>query len=99
MVVGLLTMAVGAILFVPAASVPSFALFLTALLILAAGITGLQVAANPYVRVLGQPENGFEPTESDAGFQLPRYDSGSSHRRPADSERCAIGRRRAKATV
>src|SRR5262250_688920 len=45
MVVGLLTMAVGAFLFVPAASVASYPLFLTALLILAAGITGLQVAA------------------------------------------------------
>jgi MFS transporter, FHS family, L-fucose permease len=58
MVVGLLTMGIGAILFVPAASVPSFALFLTALLILAAGITGLQVAANPYVIALGKPETG-----------------------------------------
>src|SRR4030095_8912184 len=58
MVVGLLTMGMGAILFVPAASVPSFALFLTALLILAAGITGLQVAANPYVIALGKPETG-----------------------------------------
>jgi FHS family L-fucose permease-like MFS transporter len=56
MVVGLLTMAAGAILFVPAASVPSFPLFLAALMILAAGITGLQVAANPYVIVLGKPE-------------------------------------------
>src|SRR5262249_42970311 len=56
MVVGLLTMGIAALLFVPAASVPSFPLFLTALLILAAGITGLQVAANPYVIVLGKPE-------------------------------------------
>src|SRR5262247_2707018 len=56
MVVGLLTMGVGAILFVPAASAPSFPLFLTALVVLAAGITGLQVAANPYVIVLGKPE-------------------------------------------
>ncbi|HTV65963.1 MAG TPA: sugar MFS transporter [Bryocella sp.] len=53
MVAGLVTMGVGALLFVPAASVPSFALFLAALIILAAGITGLQVAANPYVAVLG----------------------------------------------
>src|SRR6188474_1259123 len=56
MVVGLLTMGIGAFLFVPAASVPSFPLFLTALMVLAAGITGLQVAANPYVIVLGKPE-------------------------------------------
>jgi len=56
MVVGLLTMACGAFLFLPAASVASFPLFLTALLVLAAGITGLQVAANPYVALLGKPQ-------------------------------------------
>ena len=56
MVVGLLTMGVGAFLFVPAASVPSYPLFLGALIVLAAGITCLQVAANPYVTVLGNPE-------------------------------------------
>ena len=56
MVVGLLTMAFGAFLFLPAASAASYPLFLTALLILAAGITGLQVAANPYVDLLGKPE-------------------------------------------
>src|SRR5260370_1560575 len=46
MVAGLLTMAVGALLFVPAASVVSYPLFLTPLLLLAEGITGLQVSAN-----------------------------------------------------
>jgi MFS transporter, FHS family, L-fucose permease len=56
MVAGLLTMGVGAFLFVPAASAPSFPLFLGALIVLAAGITCLQVAANPYVTVLGKPE-------------------------------------------
>jgi MFS transporter, FHS family, L-fucose permease len=56
MVAGLLTMGLGAFLFVPAASVPSFPLFLCALIVLAAGITCLQVAANPYVTVLGKPE-------------------------------------------
>jgi MFS transporter, FHS family, L-fucose permease len=53
MVAGLFTMGLGALLFVPAASVPSFPLFLAALIVLAAGITALQVAANPYVTVLG----------------------------------------------
>src|SRR5208283_609159 len=47
------TMGLGALLFIPAASVPSFPLFLTALIILATGITALQVSANPYVAVLG----------------------------------------------
>jgi MFS transporter, FHS family, L-fucose permease len=56
MVVGLLTMALGAFLFLPAASAASYPLFLTALVVLAAGITGLQVSANPYVVVLGKPE-------------------------------------------
>src|SRR5579862_2985335 len=56
MVTGLLTMALGAFLFLPAASTASYPLFLTALMVLAAGITGLQVAANPYVVVLGKPE-------------------------------------------
>ena len=53
MVSGLLTMGVGALLFASAASVPSYPLFLIALMILAAGMTALQVSANPYVSVLG----------------------------------------------
>jgi len=53
MVVSLLVMAVGGLGFIAAAGVPSFSLFLAALLILGAGITALQVAANPYVTVLG----------------------------------------------
>jgi MFS transporter, FHS family, L-fucose permease len=55
-VVGLFTVGAGALLFIPAASVPSYPLFLGALMVLAAGITDLQVAANPYVAVLGPPE-------------------------------------------
>ena len=56
MVVGLFTMGLGAFLFIPAATVPSYPLFLTALIVLAAGMTILQVSANPYVAVLGPPE-------------------------------------------
>src|SRR6185437_3191851 len=56
MVVGLLIMAVGAILFIPAADMPSFPLFLLALIFLGAGMASLQVAANPYVTVLGPSE-------------------------------------------
>jgi len=56
MVVGLVSMSLGALLFVPAASIPSYPLLLAGLMILAAGITGLQVSANPYVLVLGKPE-------------------------------------------
>lgn len=53
MVVGLMTVGVGALLFLPAATAASYVLFLGALMVLAAGITALQVAANPYVAVLG----------------------------------------------
>lgn len=56
MVAGLLTIAAGAFLFLPAAVAPSFPLFLAALIVLATGITILQVSANPYVTVLGKPE-------------------------------------------
>jgi len=54
--VGLLTMVVACLAFYPAAKIPSFPFFLTALIVLATGITILQVAANPYVSVLGRPE-------------------------------------------
>ena len=55
-VVGLLTMVIACLGFFPAAKVPSFPFFLAALILLATGITILQVAANPYVAVLGRPE-------------------------------------------
>jgi FHS family L-fucose permease-like MFS transporter len=53
MVIGLVVMALGALLFLPASTLASFHLFLSALVILAAGITCLQVSANPYVSNLG----------------------------------------------
>src|ERR1700687_589614 len=68
MVVGLLTMALGAFLFFPAASAASYPLFLTALLVLAAGITGLQVSANPYVDLLGKPETASSRLDLTQGF-------------------------------
>lgn len=55
-IVGLSTMVAACLLVYPAAKIPSFPFFLTALMVLAAGITVLQVAANPYVAVLGRPE-------------------------------------------
>jgi MFS transporter, FHS family, L-fucose permease len=56
MVIGVVVMGIGALFFIPAALVPSYPLFLCALMVLAAGITALQVAANPYVAVLGPPQ-------------------------------------------
>jgi len=55
-IVGLSTMVAACLLVYPAAKIPSFPFFLTALMVLAAGITVLQVAANPYVAVLGRPQ-------------------------------------------
>lgn len=55
-IVGLSTMVAACLLVYPAAKIPSFPFFLAALMVLAAGITVLQVAANPYVAVLGRPE-------------------------------------------
>src|ERR1700675_454852 len=55
-IVGLLTMVAACLGFYPAAKIPSFPFFLTALIVLATGITILQVAANPYVAVLGKPQ-------------------------------------------
>jgi FHS family L-fucose permease-like MFS transporter len=52
-VIGLLVAGCGALAFYPAASVPSYLLFLLALFVLASGITLLQVAANPYISLLG----------------------------------------------
>ena len=52
---GLLTTMVGCLLFVPASSSGIFAMFLLALFVLAAGITIVQVVANPLISMLGAP--------------------------------------------
>ncbi|KAA0988744.1 sugar MFS transporter [Dyadobacter aurulentus] len=53
MVLGFSIAALGALLFFPAAVMHQYALFLAALFVLAIGIVLLQVAANPYITVLG----------------------------------------------
>src|ERR1700737_3500885 len=55
--VGLLACATGALLFIPAASVKLYVFFLFALFIMACGQGVLEVAANPYVTILGPPES------------------------------------------
>ena len=55
-VTGLVTMAVGCLLFIPASSSGVFATFLLALFVLAAGITIVQVVANPLISMLGKPQ-------------------------------------------
>lgn len=56
-IIGLIVAAMGCVLFYPAAGLHSYAFFLTALFVLASGITILQIAANPYVAILGPPES------------------------------------------
>ncbi len=56
MVVSLFIQVIGCLLFVPAAKLVSFPLFLTAVFVVGAGITALQTSANPYVVILG-PEH------------------------------------------
>jgi FHS family L-fucose permease-like MFS transporter len=56
-ITGLLLFAFGAFLFFPAAETRSFIFFLTALFIIACGLTFLETAANPYITVLGDPNS------------------------------------------
>jgi len=56
MVISLFIMVVGALLFIPAANLISFPLFLAAIFVLATGVCALQTSANPYVSILG-PEH------------------------------------------
>lgn len=55
-VLGLIVTGIGCLMFYPAADIRSYALFLGAFFVLASGITVLQVAANPYVTILGKPQ-------------------------------------------
>lgn len=59
-ITGLLIAAAGAILFFPAAELRSFGLFLFALFLMAAGMTFLETAANPYITILGSPETATQ---------------------------------------
>ncbi|MBD0295713.1 MAG: L-fucose:H+ symporter permease, partial [Flavisolibacter sp.] len=59
-IMGLLLFAIGAFLFYPAAEVRVFGFFLTALFIIASGLTFLETAANPYITVLGEPSTATQ---------------------------------------
>jgi len=56
-VAGLVTCAMGALMFIPAASIGVYGLFLAALFVMACGQGVLEVAANPYVTLLGPAES------------------------------------------
>jgi FHS family L-fucose permease-like MFS transporter len=59
-ITGLLLFSLGAFLFFPAAETRSFVFFLTALFIIACGLTFLETAANPYITVLGDPDKATQ---------------------------------------
>ncbi|HOB83646.1 MAG TPA: sugar MFS transporter [Bacteroidales bacterium] len=57
MTIGLLVMAVGSVVFVPAALTRTYGLFLTGLFVQGAGMALLQTASNPYVTIIGPIES------------------------------------------
>lgn len=67
-VVGLVVMAIGSWLFYPASALISYPFFLGAIFILASGVTLLQVAANPYVARLGDPDKASNRLNLAQGF-------------------------------
>ncbi len=67
-VAGLFLMGLACLLFIPATYVHVYAIFLLALFVLASGISILQVAANPYVAVLGEPETAASRLNLAQGF-------------------------------
>lgn len=60
MSLGLFVMAIGALLFIPAAQSRNYSLFLTGLFIIGSGLALLQTASNPYVTVLGPIESAAQ---------------------------------------
>lgn len=60
MMLGLLVMAIGALLFIPAALTRTYELFLLGLFIMGTGLSVLQTASNPYVIELGDPESAAQ---------------------------------------
>ena len=77
--VGLAGAALGCLMFYPAAAARSYGVFLFAFFVLATGIVILQVAANPFVAVLGKPETASsrltltQAFNSLATFVFPRF--------------------------
>ena len=67
-ILGLSLMGLGCLLFYPASIVKVYAVFLLALFVLASGITILQVAANPYVAILGPASTAASRLNLAQGF-------------------------------
>lgn len=60
MALGLLVMAIGSVIFIPAAQTRNFALFLTGLFVQGTGLALLQTASNPYISIIGPIESAAQ---------------------------------------
>jgi glucose/galactose transporter len=60
MALGLVVMAIGSIIFIPAANARNFGLFLTGLFVQGAGLSLLQTASNPYISIIGPIESAAQ---------------------------------------
>jgi glucose/galactose transporter len=60
MALGLFVMAIGSLIFIPAANAKSFPLFLTGLFVQATGLALLQTASNPYISIVGPIESAAQ---------------------------------------
>jgi FHS family L-fucose permease-like MFS transporter len=67
-IIGLVLCGVGCCLFYPAAIFQRYGIFLSALFVLASGVTILQIAANPYAAILGKPETASSRLNLAQGF-------------------------------
>lgn len=67
-IIGLITFSLGAFLFIPAADLRMYELFLLALFIIGCGLAVLETAANPYAAVLGAPESATHRLNLAASF-------------------------------
>lgn len=67
-IIGLIISGIGALLFYPAAQFEMYGFFLAALFVLGLGFTLLQIAANPYVAILGPPKSASSRLNLAQGF-------------------------------
>ncbi|MEO9803252.1 MAG: sugar MFS transporter [Reichenbachiella sp.] len=67
-IIGLILCGLGCVLFYPAAQYEKYGFFLSALFVLASGVTILQIAANPYAAILGKPETASSRLNLAQGF-------------------------------
>ena len=60
---GLICMAIGALIFIPAAESRTYGIFLTGLFVIGTGLALLQTASNPYITILGPLESAAKKNQ------------------------------------